>query len=94
MGLAIDGIMLMQMKNIKKTNKKSKTHTLNKYEFTPYTCTYLIFYISFVWTISQVYTTKNSVCATLTWLKHFINTSFLVLQHTLLLKILKNKFYI
>lgn len=49
-GLAIDGIMLMQMENrgfLKKKNQKTKT--LNKYEFIPYTCTYLIiFYVSSV----------------------------------------------
>lgn len=50
-GLAIDGIMLMQMENrvFLKKNKKQKPKTLNKYEFIPYTCTYLIiFYVSSV----------------------------------------------
>lgn len=87
-GLAVDGIMLMQMENRFKKNKQKTKTTLNKYEILPYTCTYLIiFYVSSVWTINQVYTTKSSVCATLTRSKHFINTSFfLVLQHTSLLK--------
>lgn len=37
-GLAIDAIMLMQTENSSFFLKKNKT-TINKYEFTPYTCT-------------------------------------------------------